>query len=153
MNSSRIKKRKLRRKEEERKRNIRNGALAFSVIAIFIVLLMQAGSLARPLASEEVIASGKRVYSETCAVCHGVNLEGHAALPEAPALDGSEHAWHHPDGQIQALINDGGTLMPAMADQLSDEEIVAVIRYIQSNWQAKQLAFQQDASQGFPLQY
>lgn len=41
---------------------------------------------------------------------------------------------------------------PAFGEQLSHEEIVAVIRYVQTWWTADQLASQQQASQQSPLQ-
>ncbi len=152
MSAQRARQRIQERKDKERKRNIRNGAIAFGVIAVFTINLMRGGEFSEPLAPEDVIAMGERVYQETCAACHGEYLEGHAAVLEAPALNGSEHSWHHADGQIQTLINEGGVLMPALAEQVSDDEIIAVIRYIQSNWAVDQLAFQQDVSVNNPMQ-
>ncbi len=115
-------------------------------------LLLQPKQPAEPLASEQVIALGSEVYAQTCASCHGDSGEGHAAVPAAPALDGSEHSWHHPDGQIQDLILDGGNLMPALRDQLTEDEVVAVIRFVQTWWSADQLASQQRVSESNPLQ-
>lgn len=73
-------------------------------------------------------------------------------LPEAPALNETEHAWHYPDGQIQELIKNGGKVMPSLGDQLTDEQIVAVIRYIQTWWTPDQLRQQQARSLQYPLQ-
>jgi mono/diheme cytochrome c family protein len=66
-------------------------------------------------------------------------------------LDNSEHAWHHPDGQIQELTINGGNMMPAFGDKLGDEEIKAVIRYLQTWWTAEQFAAQQKAGQSNPF--
>ncbi|MEX1071557.1 MAG: cytochrome c [Anaerolineales bacterium] len=104
-----------------------------------------------PLASAEVIALGAQVYSQNCASCHGDQGQGHAFVEQAPALDNSEHAWHHPDGQIQDLIINGGNMMPVFGDKLGDEEIKAVLRYFQTWWTAEQLAAQQKASQSNPF--
>lgn len=135
----------------QRKLRIRNTLVIFGVATFAIYLLLSADDPAEALASDEVIQLGQRVYAETCAACHGSQLEGHYGLPEAPALNGSEHSWHHADGQIQSLIEEGGMLMPALGNDLSDEEVFAVIRYIQTWWTADQLDFQQRASQGNPI--
>ncbi|NOX63906.1 MAG: cytochrome c [Chloroflexi bacterium] len=103
-------------------------------------------------ADDELIALGKQVYEQNCAACHGPQGEGHAAVEEAPALNETEHAWHHPDGQIQELITNGGQIMPAFGDQLSREEIIAVVRYIQTWWEPEQLRAQQQQSRQYPFQ-
>ncbi len=54
-------------------------------------------------------------------------------------------------GQIQEIIKNGGKVMPALGDQLTDEEIVAVIRYIQTWWEPEQLRQQQARSLQYPL--
>ena len=59
------------------------------------------------------LALGAQVYVENCAACHGPKGEGHADIAAAPALDASEHAWHHADGQLQQLILEGGQIMPS----------------------------------------
>jgi mono/diheme cytochrome c family protein len=123
------------------------GGLVLSGAILFALLSVRPSE---PLASAEVLALGERVFADNCASCHGPQGEGHV-LVNAPALDSSEHAWHHPDGQIQLLIKNGGVLMPSFADILNDEEIEAVIRYLQTWWMADQLAAQQKASLGDPL--
>jgi len=136
---------------ESRNRKLINSlliALALAVAAYFVSLSIRP---AQPLASAEVIALGAQVYSENCASCHGDQGQGHAFVEQAPALDNSEHAWHHPDGQIQDLIINGGSIMPAFGNKLGNEEIEAVIRYFQTWWTAEQLSTQQKASQNSPL--
>lgn len=122
--------------------------LVFLASAYFVVTESR---LADPLADAETIALGRQVYVENCASCHGFEGEGHVDLIQAPALDETEHAWHHPDGQLQDLLTNGGTLMPPFGDQLTDEEILAVIRYFQTWWTADQIASQQQASQSNPI--
>lgn len=95
---------------------------------------------------------GRDVYLRTCAACHGPDGEGYANQYKAPTLDPTEHAWHHPDGQIQRLIRDGGAVMPALGDQLSPKEIVAVITYLHTLWTPVQLERQQASSAFDPLQ-
>lgn len=109
-----------------------------------------AGSIL-PYDRPDIVAQGKDIYAEWCAACHGENLEGadnwrepdaDGLLP-APPHDETGHTWHHPDTQLflitkygtEALV--GGTYRSNMAgfgEQLSDDEILAVLAYIKSTW-------------------
>ena len=127
------------------------GSLLIIVLVIISQINRDLPAAVAMSVDNDTLALGEKVYQTTCASCHGEKGEGHV-LEAAPALDASEHAWHHPDGQIQMLIKNGGRIMPALGDQLTDEEIVAVIRYIQTWWTADQLRRQQASSVQFPLQ-
>ena len=78
---------------------------------------------------------------ENCVACHGENGQGYIG----PALNGSAHAWHHPDPLLVSFIRDGipDTQMPAQRDNLTDEEIDAVISYMKSWWSPRQRRMQQ----------
>lgn len=118
-----------------------------------LVLLAWRGNLTGSTnTAEDRLVLGAQVYAEYCAACHGLNGEGHAEVLAAPALDASEHAWHHPDGQLQQLILEGGQDMPSFRERLTDEEIIAVIRYFQTWWAPGQLQSQQSISEQWPLQ-
>ena len=95
---------------------------------------------------------GAQVYADYCAACHGPNGEGRTEIAAAPALDSSEHAWHHADGQLQQIILDGGQTMPAFRDTLSNQEVIAVVRYFQTWWADGQLQSQQSLSAQIPFQ-
>ncbi len=100
-----------------------------------------------PTPTLDPVAPGREVFQRVCAQCHGQKAEGYANEQAAPALDHSEHAWHHPDQQIQDWIKNGKygfVQMPALGDQLSDEEIEAVIAYLHTLWTPEQLETQQD---------
>lgn len=84
---------------------------------------------------------GERRYQQSCAACHGAAGAGHL-YPGAPALDGSEHAWHHSDDQIIQLLRRGGPRMPAVAARWSDEEVAAVLGYMKSWWTPEQRRIQ-----------
>ena len=129
------------------------------ILAIVVAVLLSAsailyfGNLAtsqRPNDTQR-IARGQDVYATYCAACHGANLEGQDnwqqrgadGLLPAPPHDPSGHTWHHPDQQLfqitklgtAALV--GGNYKSAMmgfGDQLSDEDIGAVIEFIKSRW-------------------
>lgn len=100
------------------------------------------------------LVAGKALYAETCAACHGVNLEGQdnwrspgedGRLP-APPHDETGHTWHHEDQVLfnytrlggremmaaQGMEFDSG--MPGFGDQLTDQEIWNILGYIKSTW-------------------
>jgi mono/diheme cytochrome c family protein len=96
------------------------------------------------------VALGRRIYAEHCAMCHGVNLEGqpnwmdrkpNGRLP-APPHDVTGHTWHHPDQQLMLITKKGLSAivpgyesdMPAFGMVLSDEQIAAVLAFIESHW-------------------
>ena len=95
---------------------------------------------------------GEKLYAQHCASCHGANLEGqpdwrkrlaNGRFP-APPHDASGHTWHHPDEVLFAITKHG--LVPpyapagyesdmlAFGGKLSDQEIRAVLAYIESRW-------------------
>jgi mono/diheme cytochrome c family protein len=98
------------------------------------------------------LALGEKLYAQHCASCHGANLEGQPdwrkRLPNgrfpAPPHDASGHTWHHPDGVLFAVTKHGlvppyapagyESDMPAFGGKLSDQEIRAVLDYIESRW-------------------
>ena len=107
------------------------------------------------LPDAETLALGAALYAETCASCHGANLEGQPdwrqpgpdGLLPAPPHDETGHTWHHGDGLLFAYTKHGGakTLaargvsgfasgMPGFGDQLSDDQIRAVLGFIKSTW-------------------
>ena len=97
--------------------------------------------------------TGERVFASTCAACHGVNGEGaenwmvrdeDGRLPPPP-LNGEGHTWHHSDGVLYRIVSEGGagigsgSNMPSFKDQLTPSEIVAVLEYIKSLWEDKEI--------------
>jgi len=98
------------------------------------------------------VALGKELYADQCAACHGAGGEGQAGWetesteenPLAPPHDGSGHTWQHPDDALFELTKTGlstvacrtlnSDAMPKFEDILSDEQIVAVLSYIKSEW-------------------
>ena len=95
------------------------------------------------VSQNETLLLGQTIYQANCASCHGENGEGYASLQNAPALNGSEHAWHHPDEQILDLIRYGGNMMPAVGADWSDEEVEAVWAYVKQWWTPQQQRAQQ----------
>ena len=101
------------------------------------------------------LESGKELYAEQCASCHGVNLEGqpnwqtadeNGVLP-APPHNERGHTWHHDNlllfqytklGGKEALsargMNDFKSGMPGFGGALSNEEIWNILAFIRSTW-------------------
>lgn len=102
------------------------------------------------------VVQGGRLFQANCSACHGP--EGRGAIGPAPALDGSAHAWHHPDQQLYDFIcrgkpGFGGQDMPAFGDKMAPEEIRAVIAYMKSLWPPEQRGLQAQATEGLQGAY
>ena len=67
-------------------------------------------------------AVGKETFEGVCAKCHGLDGRG---TEEAPAIAGREF-----DDTTIALIKNGGTKMPAVGEDWSDEHMNATIDYL-----------------------
>ena len=98
-----------------------------------------------------LVSLGKKIYSQNCASCHGIELEGQknwqtrdseGYLP-APPHDETGHTWHHSDEYLFLMTKLGiekligkkyQNNMPAYEEILSDKEIIAVLSFIKSTW-------------------
>tara|TARA_B110000858_G_scaffold197470_2_gene259232 strand:- start:51256 stop:51759 length:504 start_codon:yes stop_codon:yes gene_type:complete len=95
----------------------------------------------------EQVVLGREVFTQNCAVCHGAQAQGivgdwrekldDGSFPPPP-LNGSAHAWHHPQEVLMRVIDYGGEAMggkmPAFIDVLERDEKLAAIAYFQSFW-------------------
>ena len=109
-------------------------------------LIGASASAAERWFNQPIVDMGDRLFQQHCAVCHGSKAEGTREWkkPDAnghyppPPLDGSAHAWHHSIPQLARSIKEGGIrlggVMPPFGDQLSDEQVLALIAYFQSRW-------------------
>lgn len=93
-----------------------------------------------------VLAMGRAVFEGHCSRCHGARAQGapnwrqrdQTGFFPPPPLDSSGHAWHHSRSELKHMIRFGSEPgkgnMPAWDKQLSEQQIDAVIAYIQSLW-------------------
>jgi mono/diheme cytochrome c family protein len=127
-----------------------------ALIALMGSLMARAESVSDPVL-------GAKVYAESCASCHGPDLQGQPdwqrRLPSgrmpAPPHDASGHTWHHGDAILFRLVKEGVTAvvgggyesnMPAFADTLSDNDIRAVLGFIKNSWPERQRGYQAEIS-------
>ncbi len=100
------------------------------------------------------VAAGTVLYGEFCAQCHGADLAGDPGWrsPNAdgsyppPPHDATGHTWHHDDATLVRIISVGSDFeqsrMPAFADLLTEEEILAILDFIKSGWGPDERSFQ-----------
>ena len=100
---------------------------------------------------KRMISTGREIYKQHCASCHGANLEGEpnwkspkpSGRMPAPPHSEKGHTWHHADKLLFDLTKFGlkkfggenyASDMPAYREVLSDFEIIAALSYIKSSW-------------------
>ena len=141
--------------------------VAAAGLAAAILILWRGSGATEPTTQDQaVIALGQRLYAENCATCHGADLEGqpdwqtplaNGRYP-APPHDETGHTWHHGDTMLldyirrggQAVLDDMGvdftSGMPSFGDELTADDIEAVLDYIKSTWPDRIRAAQSDRS-------
>ena len=81
---------------------------------------------------EEMAALGERLFSTTCAACHGE--EGSGGI--GPALNSQQILSRQDDAAIHNAITNGGkrpfSQMPAFGERLTSVEIEALVQYIRA---------------------
>ena len=122
-------------------------------LTILAALILFAGQISSGAMADD-LDTGRMLYADHCAACHGVDLEGAPdwqrsgpdGLFPAPPHDETGHTWHHGDGMLfdyvqrggQAVLDDLGVSftsgMPGFGDILSGEEIEAILAFIRSTW-------------------
>src|SRR3989442_15678548 len=104
--------------------------LALVVIGVDMLFAQQADTTRNPLrSSPAAIASGQRVYDQTCQSCHGPAGQG----DRGPALNTGTFAHGREDGDLFHTIREGvpGSQMPPFR-ALSDEQVWQLVSYIRS---------------------
>ena len=82
----------------------------------------------REWTKDELMVQGQKVYSSTCASCHGVTGQGVPGV--FPAITGSPIAAGDIKAHIGIVMNGkAGTAMQAFGKQLSDSDLAAVITF------------------------
>ena len=131
----------------------RAGLLAVGGVIVAAILLEGAlgpgGRIDLPTfggASQDSVARGQELYATYCVTCHGIG--GVGERPDdiyaqdaygyvAPPLDGTGHAWHHTDPQLEETIMQGSPRNPRMVawgSVFAEEDALAIVTYIKSLW-------------------
>ena len=114
------------------------------------------------------VASGRTVYEQRCAACHGANAEGAPGWEQsdaqgempAPPHDRAGHTWKHSDAMLYRIVQDGWRdpfnktqrlTMPGFKGQLSRADTIAVIAYLKTLWTPEQREFQAEESRRAPF--
>jgi len=96
--------------------------------------------------SDEQIAIGGPLFQANCAACHKPDASGteNWKQPDAagkyppPPLNGTAHTWHHALPVLRRTIRLGGErlggTMPGFEGKLNEEEIDAILAWVQSHW-------------------
>ena len=76
---------------------------------------------------DPVLVEGREIWSDNCARCHG----GSGGGGSGPALSDGRAVEAYPDAaEMQAVISEGRSAMPAFGGSLTPEEIEAVTAYV-----------------------
>ena len=88
---------------------------------------LQAEAMANPGVAFE---SGEKIYKTICAACHMPDGEGAVGGGTYPALSGNEKL-EYPDYAI-FIITNGYKAMPSFGHLLDDDQVAALVNYLQS---------------------
>lgn len=81
-----------------------------------------------------LLATGETLYRRNCSVCHARDGQGDIQLG-APALYNSPAVTGSVSSLIQLILEGKkGTVMPAFADALSDQQVAEIATYVRNAW-------------------
>jgi len=107
-----------------------------------------------PALDSQKVTQGQELYNQHCVACHGINGEGQPDWKtpnedgsfKPPPHDATGHTWHHADDLLLEIVMQGSDFpqsqMPTYGDQLSDEEVIAILEYIKFWWGPEERTFQ-----------
>ncbi len=116
------------------------------ILLLTVLLLTACGKSGPPLDSrynKEMVSAGGKLFTKNCAVCHGAKGQGNAKwrVRQAdgnfppPPLNGTGHAWHHPQKQLIGVVQNGTPRgMPAWKGKLTLEQTQSVLAWLQAKW-------------------
>ncbi len=88
---------------------------------------------AKKMTLNELMTAGEKVYNTSCVACH--KKDGTGMPPAFPPLKGGPLTTADISAHVDIVLNGKkGTAMQAFKDQLSDEDLAAVITYERNAW-------------------
>jgi cytochrome c6 len=105
------------------------GMRSLMSLVLSTILLITISSLASAEGSP-----GVAIFKAKCVLCHGADGTGNTPLGKQlqAANLRSKDVQQKTDAELRKVIHDGQTNMPAFGDQLSDEEITQVLKYVRT---------------------
>lgn len=110
------------------------------------------------ISADPTLQTGERLYYTYCAHCHGYTGEGQPessaeltlslGLDIVPPHNATGHTWQHPDQLLMEVIRVGipnplnHFPMLGYQEQLTDDEIMAILEFIKLWWTDEQRAHQ-----------
>jgi cbb3-type cytochrome c oxidase subunit III len=100
----------------------------FSMLLLATTFLLTAAAI--PAADQP---DGEALYKQKCAMCHAPDGKGYSAI-KTPDFTSPKWQEGKTDKEIAEVIKNGkpGTAMKSFADQLKEDEIAALVKYIRS---------------------
>lgn len=97
---------------------------------VFLGTLFMPGTVTSSFISSAQTISGKDLYKNNCARCHGENGEG----DKGPNLISKkkQEKWKDSDEKLVGKITKGGWRMPAFGKKLKADEIKSIAEYVRS---------------------
>lgn len=104
-----------------------------SIGSLIIILFALTFSAALAGASE---TSGATTFKSKCVLCHGADGTGNTSLgKQLQAADlHSKDIQKKSDTELHKIVHDGNGNMPPFGEQLSDDEIDQVIKYVRETF-------------------
>jgi cytochrome c6 len=101
----------------------------YLTLAVGFIFLVTGAQLARAEGSP-----GAATFKAKCVLCHGADGTGNTPLGKQlqAANLRSKDVQKKTNAELHKVIHDGQTNMPPFADQLSDQQITDVIRYVRT---------------------
>ena len=107
---------------------------------IFPLVLVAAEKTTPPWEKPEAVARmGEGVYRENCTVCHDIDKDQKGTRKIGPSLN---HLFKNPKlplskgrpsrDYVKVRIQYGGQIMPAFMKRMNDEQITALLAYLES---------------------
>ena len=110
------------------------------LILIFPLVLLAAEQTAPPWEKPDAVTrTGEVLYRENCTVCHDIDKDQKTTRKIGPSLN---HVFKNPRlplsksrpsrDYVKIRIQYGGLIMPAFMKRMNDEQIAALLAYLES---------------------
>lgn len=101
-------------------------SVSWLIILLFVAVC---GLVAQESSKSE---GGAATFKSKCVLCHGADGSGNTPLGKQlqAANFHSKDVQKRTDAELHKIVHDGLANMPAFADQLSDDEITQVVKYV-----------------------